>query len=86
MFAKFTSILKRNSNNLITPQLTENIYCNDFPNDLPEKIKTHNGLIAFARRVSSSIQENKIPQDPKTIKNLNQQQEDGGIKESLRLV
>ena len=37
-----------------------NIYCNDFPNDLPEKIKTHNGLIAFARKVSSSIQENNF--------------------------
>ena len=37
-----------------------NIYCNDFPNDLPDKIKTHNGLIAFARKVSSSIQENNF--------------------------
>ena len=38
-----------------------NIYCNDFPNDLPEKIKMHNGPpYSFANMVSSSIQENNF--------------------------
>ncbi len=38
-----------------------NIYCNDFPNDLPEKIKIHSGPpYSFANMASSSIQENNF--------------------------